>query len=87
MTTRRKPNRRNLEPEIARENIVPLLCEIDDALGAARAFGRALELMAFGFQELKDDYSTALVTVTESILRHVENAKDACAKLRAEIAA
>ena len=69
-----------------REKLVPLMCEIDDALGTACAFGRAIELMALGFQGLKDDYGVALMTVTENLLRQVENARGACAKLRSEIA-
>ena len=84
MSATKKPNRRNPKPGVSREKFVPLLIEIEDALGTARAFGRALELMSFGFQELKDDYGTALMTVTASVLRQVDNARDTCAKLRAE---
>lgn len=85
MPRARKPNRRGPKHDATRAKIVPLICEIDDALGTARAFGRATELMALGFQDLKDDYGAALMTVTENLLRQIENARDACAKLRSEV--
>ncbi len=34
-----------------------LVADIEDALGSARAFGRALELMGLGMRALEDDYS------------------------------
>ena len=77
-----KPN----HATVTHEKLVPLICEIDDALGTACAFGRAIELMALGFEDLKDDYGVALMTVTENLLRQVENARGSCSKLRSEIA-
>ena len=81
MPKARKANRRSPKHDATRAKIVPLICEIDDALGTARAFGRAMEL---GFQDLKDDYGAAMMTVTENLLQ-IENARDACAKLRSEV--
>jgi hypothetical protein len=86
MSGARKTNRRNRKPAAACANIVPLICKIDDALGTARAFGRAMELVALGLQDLKDDYAAAMMTVTENLLRQIENAREACAKLRSETA-
>jgi hypothetical protein len=42
--------------------------------------------MALGFQDLKDDYAAAMMTVTENLLRQIETAREACAKLRSETA-
>ncbi len=72
MPKRQRPNR-TLKPH--QEKIAALVAEIDDALGSARAFAMALELMGLGMRALEDDYSGALVTVTEAVLRHLDSAK------------
>jgi hypothetical protein len=84
MPKRAKPNRR---AKTRPDNIAALVAEIDDALGSAKAFGRALELMGWGMRALEDDYSGALVTVTEAVLRHIESAKAACARIITEVEA
>lgn len=88
----RKPNQK-AEPRASRraratnDKIASLVAEIEDALGSARALGRALELMALGMRALEDDYSGALITVTESVLRHLDGARASCGEILAEIGA
>jgi hypothetical protein len=79
---RAKPNRK---PKPQPEKIATLVSEIEDALGSAKAFGRALELMGLGMRALEDDYSGALITVTSSVLKHLESAKAACTEILAEV--
>jgi hypothetical protein len=65
--------------------VAELVCEIQDALGSALSFGRALELMGLGLRSLDDtDYSRAFVTVAETIMRHLDEAKTLCAEVLAE---
>lgn len=85
MKTRKKANRGSSNNFGMREKIIPLICEIDDSLGTARAFGRSLELMSHGLQGLNGDYGVALMTVTETVLRLIDNARDTCNRLRSEI--
>lgn len=67
------------------EKTVELVCEIQDALGSALAFGRALELMGLGLRSLDDtDHSNAFVTVAETIMRHLDEAKALCRSILAE---
>ena len=73
--------------ELKTEKIAALVAEIDDALGSARAFAMALELMGLGMRTLEDDYSGALVTVTESVLKHLDSAKAACTNILVEVGA
>ena len=84
MPKRQRPNRK-LKPH--QEKIAALVADIDDALGSARAFAMALELMGLGMRTLEDDYSGALVTVTESVLKHLDSAKAACANILVEVEA
>jgi hypothetical protein len=84
MPKRQRPNRK-LKPH--QEKIAVLVAEIDDALGAARAFAMALELMGLGMRTLEDDYSGAIVTVTEAVLRHLDSAKVACTNILVEVEA
>jgi len=79
-----KQSKRSKKSNQRPDNIAALVAEIDDALGSAKAFGRALELMGLGMRALEDDYSSALITVTEAVLRHLESAKAACAKIIVE---
>jgi hypothetical protein len=79
-----KRPKRSKKPNQPAEDIAAFVAEIDDALGSAKAFGRALELMGLGMRALEDDYSGALITVTESVLRHLESAKTACARIIVE---
>ena len=76
-----KPSQPNHFPE----NIASLTCEIEDAIGSAQAFGKALELMSLGLRELKDDHSTALMTVTEEVLRHLNAARRTCRLILNEV--
>lgn len=69
------------------DDIASLVTEIEDTLGSARAFGRALELMGLGMRALEDDYSGALVTVTETVLRHIDGARALCTKILSRIEA
>jgi hypothetical protein len=77
----------NQPAELKTEKIAALVADIDDALGSARAFAMALELMGLGMRALEDDYSSALVTVTESVLKHLDSAKAACASILVEVEA
>jgi hypothetical protein len=77
-TTNHKPSKRQAAPS---DDIASLVAEIEDALGSARAFAMALELKGLGLRALEDDYSGALVTVTEAVLRHIESARGACARI------
>ena len=58
-----------------------LVAELEDALGAARAFAMALELMGLGLRELGDDYAPALVSVSEAVLKHLDTARGTCTRL------
>jgi len=82
-----RSKRPNQLAELKTERIAALVADIEDALGSARAFGRALELMGLGMRALEDDYSGALITVTESVLRHLDSAKTACAQILVEVEA
>jgi hypothetical protein len=77
---KRKPPNRKAAPSA--DDLATLVAEIDDALGSARAFAMALELMGLGMRTLEDDYSGALVTVTEAVLRHLDSARGACAQIK-----
>jgi hypothetical protein len=81
MPKRARPNQRR-KPRT--ENIATLVAEIEDALGSAKTFGRALELMGLGMRALGDDYRGALITVTEAVLGHIESARAACARILVE---
>jgi len=78
-----KCQRPNRKPKPHQEKIAAL----DDALGSARAFAMALELMGLGMRTLEDDCGGALVTVTESVLKHLGSAKAACANILVEVEA
>ena len=58
---------------------------IDDEIGSALALAFAIELMGFGFDSLGDDYSKALITVTQSLIEHLSNAKASCGAMREEV--
>jgi hypothetical protein len=80
-----KPNRKAPPPPT--DDIAMLVAEIDDALGSARAFAMALELMGLGMRALEDDYDRALITVTEAVLKHLDCAHDACLRIKGAVAA
>jgi len=63
------------------EDIAVLVAELEDALGTARAFALALELMGLGLRELGDDYCPALVSVSEAVLKHLDSARGTCARI------
>ena len=69
------------------DRIALLMAEIEDALGAAKTFGRSLELMGLGLRAIEDDYSGALVAVTVAVLGHLDNAKAICVAAVAELRA
>ena len=73
----------NHKAALPAEDIAALVAEIEDALGSAKAFAMALELMGLGMRALEDDYSSALITVTESVLRHLASAREACTRILA----
>jgi hypothetical protein len=69
---------RATQAEAQTTKIFALTCEIEDSLGAALSYADALELMGFGMQCLGDDYSAALITVVETLMKHLKSAKSAC---------
>jgi hypothetical protein len=90
MPKHRKPSRRRAKAPPRSDNvdrIALLVAEIEDALGAAEAFGQALELMGLGLRNLEGDYSGALVAVTATVLGHIDGAKQACSGILAELSA
>ena len=58
---------------------------IDDEIGSAIALAFAIELMGFGLGSLGDDYSKALITVTQQLIEHLNNAKASCSAMREEV--
>ena len=58
---------------------------IDDEIGSAIALAFAIELMGFGLDSLGDDYSKALITVTQQLIEHLNNAKASCSAMREEV--
>ena len=58
---------------------------IDDEIGSALALAFAIELMGFGLGNLGDDYSNALITVTQSLIEHLNTAKASCSAMREEV--
>ena len=58
---------------------------IDDEIGSAIALAFAIELMGFGLGSLGDDYSKALITVTQQLIEHLNNAKASCGAMREEV--
>lgn len=58
---------------------------IDDEIGSALALAFTIELMGFGLGSLGDDYSNALITVTKSLIEHLNNAKASCSAMREEM--
>lgn len=58
---------------------------IDDEIGSAIALAFAIELMGFGLDSLGDDYSKALITVTQQLIEHLNNAKASCSAIREEV--
>lgn len=57
---------------------VRLAASIEDDLGGAIALAFSIELMGFGLSTLGDDYSRALITVTQSLIERLGRAKSAC---------
>ena len=58
---------------------------IDDEIGSAIALAFAIELMGFGLDSLGDDYSKALITVTQQLIEHLNNAKASCSAMRENV--
>jgi hypothetical protein len=90
MPNQRKSTRRHAKaspPRVHADRIALLVAEIEDALGAAKAFGRALQLMGLGLKSLEEDYAGALVAVTASVLGQIDGAKRACSGILAELGA
>jgi hypothetical protein len=50
---------------------------IDDNLGTALALALSIELMGFGWGSFGEDYSKGLLTVTQSLIEHLNAAKSA----------
>ena len=82
---KRKPSRKsshNARPEAHATS--KGLAKIDDDIGSALSLAFAIELMGFGQEKLGDDYSKALIAVTQSLIGHLNAAKAACRSVRSE---
>lgn len=84
-SSKRRPSRKssqNARPEAHATS--GRLAKIDDDIGSALSLAFAIELMGFGQEKLGDDYSKALIAVTQSLIGHLNAAKAACRSVRGE---